>query len=84
MLGRLPMHVEADAKALGLLVKHGADPAMGARPLRRAIDDLVGRAPLERAAQGDASARTTRVRLGVKGGKLTFDRPSRRTAEATR
>jgi ATP-dependent Clp protease ATP-binding subunit ClpC len=72
MLGRLPMHVQADRKALGLLIRHGADPAMGARPLRRAIDDLV-REPLSNELLKGTIGEDDTVRLSVKGRKLTWE-----------
>jgi ATP-dependent Clp protease ATP-binding subunit ClpA len=72
MLARLPMRVEATPGALGLLVKHGFDPAMGARPLRRTIDDLV-REPLSNELLKGSMHEDDTVRLRTKGGKLTFE-----------
>jgi ATP-dependent Clp protease ATP-binding subunit ClpC len=71
MLARLPMRVEADAKALAFLVKHGYDETMGARPLRRAIQDLVAE-PLSNELLKGALGEHDVVRLGVKRDKLTF------------
>ncbi len=72
MLARLPMRVEATPGALGLLVKHGFDPAMGARPLRRTIDDLV-REPLSNELLKGSMHEDDTVRLRAKGKKLAFE-----------
>jgi ATP-dependent Clp protease ATP-binding subunit ClpC len=72
MLSRLPMRVEATPGALGLLVKHGFDPAMGARPLRRTIDDLV-REPLSNELLKGSVREDDTVRLRATGKKLSFE-----------
>ncbi|HJW76865.1 MAG TPA: ATP-dependent Clp protease ATP-binding subunit, partial [Thermoleophilia bacterium] len=72
MLGRLPLQVEADRRALGLLVAHGFDATMGARPLRRAIDDLV-REPLSNELLKGKMREDDKVRLHVRRGKLVWD-----------
>ncbi len=72
MLARLPMRIEATPGALGLLVRHGFDPAMGARPLRRTIDDLV-REPLSNELLKGSMHEDDTVRLRVRGRKLAFE-----------
>ena len=72
LLGRLPLRVEASAQALDLLAEHGSDPVMGARPLRRAIDDLV-REPLSDELLRGRLHEDDAVRLRVKHGRLAFE-----------
>ncbi len=81
MLSRLPMRVEATPGALGLLVKHGFDPAMGARPLRRTIDDLV-REPLSNELLKGTVNENDTVRLRTKGKKLAFEVEPRQAPRA--
>ncbi|HMA54462.1 MAG TPA: ATP-dependent Clp protease ATP-binding subunit [Acidobacteriota bacterium] len=73
MLAKIPIKVEADEEALELLVNARYDPAMGARPLRRTIEDLVVE-PLANEIIGGKISEHDTVRLGASEGRLTFRR----------
>jgi len=73
MLAKVPVRVEADEKALDLLVNARYDEALGARPLRRTIEDLVVNALSDEIISGRLSEHDT-VELGVADGRLTFTR----------
>lgn len=61
-LRRSQASVEVDERVIDLLLERGFDPAYGARPLKRAVEDLVAR-PLARylATRGSASPMLLRV-----------------------
>jgi len=64
LLNRIPMRVEVDEEVLDLLVNHGFDAAMGARPLRRTIEDLIVNPLSDRLLRGElAEGDTVRVKL---------------------
>lgn len=71
MLSRVKIKVEADRKALDFLVDARYDPAMGARPLRRTIEDLVVEPLANKIIRGDISEHDI-IRLGISDGKITF------------
>jgi ATP-dependent Clp protease ATP-binding subunit ClpC len=76
MLARIPITVKATPAAVRHLVGTGRDPALGARPLRRAIEDLVKDPLAERLICGKI-AETDTVTLGCRGDKLTFRKKRR-------
>lgn len=58
-------------RARDYLVEQGYDPSLGARPLRRAIEELVEDQLATRLLQGDFSSGDV-IRIGARGGELTF------------
>jgi len=73
MLSKVHVKVEADEKALDFLVNARYDVTMGARPLRRTIEDLVVDRLSDEIIGGTLSEHDT-VKLGVADGGLTFAR----------
>jgi ATP-dependent Clp protease ATP-binding subunit ClpC len=73
MLSKVHVKVEADEKALDYLVDARYDATMGARPLRRTIEDLVVDRLSDEIIGGTLSEHDT-VKLGVSDGLLTFTR----------
>jgi len=71
MLARISLSVKATPAAVKLLVEERYDPALGARPLRRTIEDLVVDPLAERLIRGEI-AETDIIEIGCRGGKLTF------------
>ena len=71
MLARVAIAVEATPAAIKLLVEAHYDPALGARPLRRAIEDLVVDPLAEMLIRGKV-AETDTMLVGCRGGELTF------------
>ncbi len=63
----------ADAKAVEALLHSGLDPALGARPVRRAVERLVEGPLAEAILQGDFGP-GDRVRVSAHAGTLTFRR----------
>ncbi|MBC7248049.1 MAG: ATP-dependent Clp protease ATP-binding subunit [Actinobacteria bacterium] len=73
MLSRIPIKVEASPRVLDFLVAAGNDPALGARPLKRAIDDLVVEPLAYRLIAGKLCEQDA-IRLGLSRGRITFRR----------
>jgi ATP-dependent Clp protease ATP-binding subunit ClpC len=73
MLSKVHVKVEADEKALDFLVNARYDETMGARPLRRTIEDLVVDALSDEIISGKISEHDT-IKLGVSDSHLTFKR----------
>ena len=71
MLARIAIPVEATPAAVKLLVEARYDPALGARPLRRTIEDLVVDPLAEMLIRGEI-AETDTIAIGCRGGRLTF------------
>ena len=75
-LGEQNMTLEVTQPARQFLAEHGYDPAMGARPLRRTIQQLVEDQLSERILYGEIPA-GAEISVGVEGSgtdqKLTFD-----------
>lgn len=71
MLSRVPIKVEAGEKALDFLVNARYDPAMGARPLRRTIEDFVVEPLANEIIRGKISEHDL-IKLGVTDGEITF------------
>jgi ATP-dependent Clp protease ATP-binding subunit ClpC len=71
MLARVAIAVEATPAAVKLLVEARYDPAMGARPLRRTIEDLVVYPLAEMLIRGEIAESDTVV-LGCRNGRITF------------
>ena len=71
MLARVAIAVEATPAAVKLLVDARYDPALGARPLRRTIEDLVVDPLAEMLIRGEI-AETDTIAIGCRGGEITF------------
>ena len=71
MLARVALAVETTPAATKLLVEARYDPALGARPLRRTIEDLVVDPLAEMLIRGQI-AETDTIVIGCRGGNLTF------------
>ena len=71
MLARIAITVEATPAAVKLLVEARYDPGLGARPLRRTIEDLVVDPLAEMLIRGQIDETDTIV-VGCRGGRLTF------------
>ena len=82
MLARIALAVEATPTAVKLLVEAHYDPALGVRPLRRAIEDLVVDPLAEMLIRGKI-AETDTITIDCRGGELTF-RKERAPREAGR
>ena len=72
-LARLDMTMEVSDKALASIAEAGFDPVFGARPLKRAIQERIEN-PLAKAILEGRFAAKDRVRVGVKDGKLSFEK----------
>jgi len=75
MLGRIAVKVAATPAAVRLLVDARYDPTLGARPLRRTIEDLVVDPLADMLLRGEI-AETDTVEVGRRGGKITLTRRS--------
>lgn len=64
--------LEVDNKARKWLAKHGHDPAMGARPMERLIQDKIKRALADELLFGKLSNGGS-VKVSIKKDELTFD-----------
>ncbi len=71
MLSRIPIKVEADKKALDFLVNARYDPTMGARPLRRTIEDFVRETLANEIIKGKISEHDV-VKISVSDNEITF------------
>ena len=71
MLSRVPIKVEADKKALDFLVNARYDATMGARPLRRTIEDFVVEPLANEIIRGKISEHDV-IKLTETNGKITF------------
>jgi len=71
MLARIAIAVEATPAAVKLLVEARYDPELGARPLRRTIEDLVVDPLAEMLIRGEIAEADT-MAIGCRGGRLTF------------
>jgi ATP-dependent Clp protease ATP-binding subunit ClpC len=80
MLARSPVKVAATDAAVEFRVTKGYDPALGARPLRRTINDLVVQTIVNRLLRGDLSDEAHIV-VDVADDALTFQN-GERPAEA--
>ncbi len=67
------IELELDDKARDLIGEAGFDPVYGARPLRRAIQQQIEN-PLAQRILGNEFGPGDRVRIGVRGGELTFEK----------
>jgi len=65
------VYLDIDPSAVTEIVKLGYDPAFGARPLRRAIDEKV-KAPLSSALLGKTIAKGDRVKLVYQNDAFSF------------
>ncbi|MEK7212466.1 MAG: hypothetical protein AAB686_02210, partial [Patescibacteria group bacterium] len=64
--------LEFDPSAVKQVAKLGYNPAFGARPLRRVIDDQV-RAPLAKQILKKEAARGEKIRLVFQGEEFKFE-----------
>jgi ATP-dependent Clp protease ATP-binding subunit ClpC len=67
----IPLRLELSAAALDFLVEESYEPALGARPTRRAIQRLI-RNPLSVMLARDEIGPDDTVRVGLRKGALTF------------
>jgi len=75
--------LEVDNNARQWLAENGHDPAMGARPMARLIQDKIKRALADELLFGDLSQGGGQVLVSEKAGKLTFDiTPAKQRREA--
>lgn len=74
--------LDLDKSARDFLVDKGFDPAMGARPLRRAIENHLESPLAEALLGGDLGTNPSVVKTGCKDGKLVFS--ATKTAARTR
>ncbi len=79
MLARIAIPVEATPAAVKLLVESRYDPTLGARPLRRAIEELVVDPLAEMLIRGEI-AETDTIVVGCRGERLTFRKKGARGA----
>jgi ATP-dependent Clp protease ATP-binding subunit ClpC len=82
MLARIPLSVQATPAATKLLAESRYDPALGARPLRRTIEDLLVDPLAEMVLRG-AVAETDLIVVGRRGDRLTFRKKDTRDAGGT-
>ncbi len=71
MLSRVKVKVEAEDKVIDFLVNARYDPAMGARPLRRTIEDLVVEPLANEIIRGKISEHDV-IKLRMSDGAITF------------
>jgi ATP-dependent Clp protease ATP-binding subunit ClpC len=72
MLSKIPIKVEADEKVLDFLVNARYDPDLGARTLRRTLDDYVVN-PLADKIVGGHMSKEDEIKLGMSGSRITFE-----------
>jgi ATP-dependent Clp protease ATP-binding subunit ClpA len=65
------IYLDVDPSAISEIVKLGYDPAFGARPLRRAIDEKI-KAPLSSAILGKTIAKGDRVKIVYENDAFSF------------
>jgi ATP-dependent Clp protease ATP-binding subunit ClpA len=65
--------LDVDERARQWLARHGHDPAMGARPMARLIQDKIKRALADELLFGDLSHGGGHVLVGEKDDELTFE-----------
>ena len=80
MLARLPVRVTATPAAIEVLVEAGYEPTMGARPLRRAVQNLVVK-PVTDMIVRRQIVKGTLVKVDAEDGRLTFEPVSDETGE---
>ncbi len=81
MLSKIKVKVEADEKVLDFLVNARYDPTMGARPLRRTIEDLVVEPLANEIIRGKISEHDL-IKLAISDGKIIFrKKPVRKKKE---
>ncbi|MFO7972631.1 MAG: ATP-dependent Clp protease ATP-binding subunit [Desulfobacterales bacterium] len=71
MLSKVKVKVEASKEVIDFLVDARYDPAMGARPLRRAIENLVVEPLANEIIRGKISEHDV-IKLGLSDGVITF------------
>jgi ATP-dependent Clp protease ATP-binding subunit ClpB len=75
-LAKMEMQLEVSEEALQKIAEAGFDPVYGARPLKRAIQQQIEN-PLSKAILSGRFGPKDTIRVGVKGGQLTFgDEPA--------
>jgi ATP-dependent Clp protease ATP-binding subunit ClpB len=70
-LGKMEMTLDVSEEALQKIAESGFDPVYGARPLKRAIQQQIEN-PLSKAILAGRFGPKDTIRVGVKGGSLTF------------
>ena len=76
-LSEKDMTLELDKKAVAFLVKHGSDEAMGARPLRRAVQHHVEDPLADLLLRGTLVPGRIKVSTDKDAAALTFKQPKR-------
>ena len=71
LLGDQGIELSFTEEAVKRIAELGYDPAFGARPLRRAIDENI-KDPLSKAILSKQFIRGDRVEIGVENGQFTF------------
>jgi ATP-dependent Clp protease ATP-binding subunit ClpB len=72
-LASLEMKLEVDESVLGELASVGFDPVFGARPLKRAIQHMIGNPLAREILEGRFAAKDT-IRATLTGGRISFTR----------
>jgi len=67
------IHLEVSDDALDWLTRHGYDPQLGARPVKRLVQREIINELSKRIIAGTVK-RDDNVRIGVEGDRLTFGR----------
>jgi len=71
LAGEQGIKLEFDEALMKQFAKWGFDPAFGARPLRRVIDEKL-KAPLAQAILEKKAGKGSRIKVGLKGDELEF------------
>ena len=71
MLARIKVQVQADRETIDFLVNARYDPRMGARPLRRTIEDLVVEPLANEIIRGNITEHDV-IKLSVSDGEIIF------------
>ena len=72
-LAKMEMSLDISDAALQKIAEAGFDPAYGARPLKRAIQQQIENPISRMILEGKLGAKDT-VQIGVKGGELVFSK----------
>lgn len=83
MLSRLALRVEATPGVIKLLVNEGYDPSLGARPVRRAVQNLVVEPLADAVIRGEVS-RDGVIKLVVRDGAIAFESDSKAKTAASK
>jgi ATP-dependent Clp protease ATP-binding subunit ClpB len=79
-LAKLEIRLELGDSALEELAKAGFDPVYGARPLKRAIRQMIENPLAKHILEGAFAAKDT-VRVEHRGGKMQFEKTAEKAAQ---